>query len=131
MSNYQKIHGTTVDKFDIGTKNQRIVLTGQTVGALTTELVDRDDNPYTATSTVFFSAYIVGQGSNTAAYEIKGCYLNGTTTTTGYVVNTYVDTNNFTEPVVSFSNLGEMTVTCTGLAGENINWTATFDFVLI
>ena len=131
MNNYQKIHGTTVDKFDIGTKNQRIVLTGQTVNALTVDLVDRDGNPYTANSTVFFSAYIVGQGSNTAAYEVKGCYLSGTTTTAGYVVNTYVDTGEFTEPTVSFSNQGVMTVTCTGLFGENINWTATFDFVLI
>jgi hypothetical protein len=131
MNNYQKIHGTTVDKFDIGTKNQRIVLTGQTNSAGTANLVDRDSASYTATSTVFFSAYIVGQGSNTAAYEIKGCYLSGTTTTTGYVVNTYVDTDNFTEPTVSFSSSGEMTVTCTGLADENINWTATFDFVLI
>lgn len=131
MNNYQKIHGTTVDKFDIGTKNQRIVLTGQTVNALTVDLVDRDGNPYTANSTVFFSAYIVGQGSNTAAYEVKGCYLSGTTTTAGYVVNTYVDSGEFTEPTVSFSDQGEMTVTCTGLFGENINWTATFDFVLI
>lgn len=131
MNNYQKIHGTTVDKFDIGTKNQRIVLTGQTSGAEATNLVDRDNISYTATSTVFFSAYIVGQGTNTSAYEIKGCYLSGTTTTTGYVVNTYVDTGNFIEPVVSFSSSGVMTVTCTGLANENINWTATFDFVLI
>ena len=131
MNNYQRLHGTTVDKFDIGTKNQRIVLTGQTTGAATAELRDRDSEPYTAGSTVFFSAYIVGQGTHTAAYESKGCYLTGTTTTAGYVVNTYVDTGNFAEPVVSFSNQGAMTVMCTGLSNENINWTATFDFVSI
>jgi hypothetical protein len=131
MNNYQKLHGTTVDKFEIGTKNQRVVLTGTTSGAATTQLVDREGVSYTANSTVFFSAYIVGQGTHTAAFEVKGCYLNGTTTTAGYVVNTYVDTGNFAEPVVSFSNQGVMTVMCTGLSNENINWTATFDFVSI
>lgn len=131
MGNYQKLHGTTVDRFDIGTKNQRITLAGQTNNGAVVSLSDRDNGSYTAESTVFFTAYIVGQGTNTAAYEIKGCYLHGTGTTTGYVVNTFVDTGSFVEPQVSFSSQGVMTVLCHGLPGENINWSATFDFVSI
>ena len=129
---YTRLHGTTTDSFKIGLKNQRIVLTGATVGATSVELLDRESNKYTAVSTVFFTAYIVGQGStNTAAYQIKGCYVNGTTTVSGYVVDTYVDTASFTEPSLSFSSSGELTLTCVGASGDTINWSASIDFVLV
>lgn len=131
MQTYQRLHGTTVDQFKIGLKNQRIVLTGQTIGNSSTVLKDRDNHDYSVAGTVFFTAYVIGQGTNTAAYEIKGCYLTGTTTVTGYVVNTFVDTNNFDEPAIVFSNQGLLAVTCTGKAAETINWTATIDFVLV
>ena len=131
MDTFYKLHGTTVDKFKIGLKNQRIVLTGQTTTASTTDLLDRDEQSYTAESTVFFTAYIVGQGTNSSAYEIKGCYINGQNGVSGYVVNTFVDTNNFTVPSVTFDNSGNLTVTVTGKAGDTINWTATIDFVTV
>ena len=128
---YTKLHGTTTDRFKIGLKNQRVTLSGTTTNIATTELLDRDGLKYTAESTVFFTAYIVGQGVNTAAYEIKGCYLQGTTTVSGYVTNTFVDTNNFSEPTITFDSDGEMTLTCTGTGTDNINWTAVIDVVSI
>ena len=128
---YTKLHGTTTDRFKIGLKNQRVTLSGVTSNTATAELLDRDSLKYTVESTVFFTAYIIGQGVNVAAYEIKGCYLQGTTTISGYVTNTYVDTADFNEPTINFSSSGEMTVTCTGAATDTIDWTAVIDFVSI
>ena len=128
---YTKLHGTTSDKFKIGLKNQKITLSGVTSSASSTTLADRDSMNFTVDSTVFFTAYIVGKGINTAAYEIKGCYLQGTTTISGYVVNTFVDTNNFTEPTINFNSNGVMTVTCTGVDADTIAWTAVIDVVSI
>lgn len=128
---FSKLHGTTTDKFSIGQKNQRITLTGLSSGAESVELLDRDSGSYRADSSVFFTAYVIAQGTNTAAFEIKGCYVSGTTGTTGYVVNTYVDTGSFTDPEVTFSSSGQMSVTCTGLAADDIRWTAVVDLVLV
>lgn len=128
---YTKLHGTTTDRFKIGLKNQRVTLSGITNNTDSVELLDRDESNYTANSTIFFTAYIVGKGVNTAAYEIKGCYLQGTTTISGYVTNTFVDTNNFTEPTIEFNSEGEMTVTCTGVGTDTIAWTAVIDVVSI
>jgi hypothetical protein len=128
---YTKLHGTTTDRFKIGLKNQRVTLSGVTSNTATAELLDRDSLKYTVESTVFFTAYVIGQGVNVAAYEIKGCYLQGTTTISGYVTNTYVDTADFTEPTINFNSSGEMTVTCTGADTDTINWTAVIDFVSI
>jgi hypothetical protein len=131
MDTFYKLHGTTVDKFKIGLKNQRIVLTGQTTTGSTATLLDRDSQNYTAESSVFFTAYIIGQGTDSAAYEIKGCYISGVGGVSGYVVNTFVDTNSFTPPVITFSSSGNLTVTVIGLASDTINWTATIDFVTV
>jgi hypothetical protein len=128
---YTKLHGTTTDRFKIGLKNQRVTLSGRTFNTASSELFDRDGLKYTAESTVFFTAYIIGQGTNVAAYEIKGCYLQGTTTISGYVTNTYVDTNNFIEPTINFNSDGEMTLSCTGVGTDTIDWTAVIDFVSI
>lgn len=128
---YTKLHGTTADKFKIGLKNQRVTLSGNTTNTDSVELLDRDGLKYTAESTVFFTAYVIGKGSNVATYEIKGCYLQGTTTISGYVINTYVDTNNFVEPTISFNNDGDITVTVTGVGTDVIDWTAVIDFVSI
>lgn len=128
---YTKLHGTTADSFKIGLKNQRVTLSGTTTNTSSAELLDRDGLKYTVGSTVFFTAYVIGKGSNIAAYEIKGCYLQGTTTVTGYVTNTYVDTSNFTEPTITFNSSGEMTLTCTGADTDTINWTAVIDVVSI
>jgi hypothetical protein len=128
---FTKLHGTTTDRFKIGIKNQRATLSGITINTASVGLLDRDGLKYTTDSTIFFTAYIVGKGTNTAAYEIKGCYLQGTTTVSGYVVNTFVDTNNFTEPTISFDANGEMTVTCTGVGTDTIAWTAVVDVVSI
>ncbi len=128
---YTKVHGTTADRFKIGLKNQRITMSGSTSTTSSTELLDRDGLKHTVDSTVFFTAYIVGKGVNTAAYEIKGCYLQGTTTISGYVTNTFVDTGNFTEPTIDFNSNGEMTVTCTGVDTDTIAWTAVIDVVSI
>jgi hypothetical protein len=131
MDTFYKLHGTTVDKFKIGLKNQRIVLTGQTTTGSTATLLDRDSQNYTAESSVFFTAYIIGQGTDSAAYEIKGCYISGVSGVSGYVVNTFVDTNSFTPPAITFSSSGNLTVSVTGLASDTINWTATIDFVTV
>lgn len=131
MDTFYKLHGTTVDKFKIGLKNQRIVLTGQTTTGSTATLLDRDSQNYTAESSVFFTAYIIGQGTDSAAYEIKGCYIGGVGGVSGYVVNTFVDTNSFTPPIITFSSSGNLTVSVTGLASDTINWTATIDFVTV
>jgi hypothetical protein len=132
MSVYTKLHGTTTDAFKIGLKNEKITLTGITVSNNTTILLNRDNQKHTIDSTVFFTAYIIGRSlTNTAAYEIKGCYLSGTTTVTGYVVNTYVDSASFTDPTMSFDNSGELTVQCTGITGDTVNWTASIDFVMV
>jgi hypothetical protein len=128
---YTKLHGTTTDRFKIGLKNQRVTLSGTTINTASTELLDRDGLKYTAESTVFFTAYIIGKGNNTAAYEIKGCYLEDTTTISGYVINTYVDSNNFTEPTISFNSDGDITLTCTGVDTDIIAWTAVIDVVSI
>ena len=128
---YTKLHGTTTDRFKIGFKNQRVTLSGTTTNTANTELLDRDGLKYTVESTVFFTAYIIGKGNNTAAYEIKGCYLQGTTTISGYVTTTFVDTNNFTEPTINFNEDGEMTVSCTGVGTDTIAWTAVIDVASI
>ena len=128
---YTKLHGTTTDKFKIGLKNQRVTLSGTTANTASVELLDRDGLKYTDDSTIFFTAYIVGKGVNIAAYEIKGCYLQGTTTISGYVTNTFVDTNNFQEPTINFDADGEMTVTCIGVGTDTIAWTAVVDIVSI
>ena len=60
---YTKLHGTTTDRFKIGLKNQRVTLSGRTVNTASTELLDRDGLKYTAESTVFFTAYIIGKGN--------------------------------------------------------------------
>jgi len=128
---FTKLHGTTVDRFKIGHKAERITLTGSTAGSTSTDLLDRDGNPYSVTSTVFFTAYIVGKGTHTAAYEVQGCYVLGTSTVSGYVVNTYVDTGNFNEPSLSFDSNGILTVSCTGVNADTIDWTAVIDIVSI
>ena len=128
---FSKLHGTTTDKFKVGLKNQRIVLTGKSIGAAAAQLTDRDNTVYAADSSVFFTAYIIAQGTNTAAFEIKGCYVYGVTGTTGYVVNTYVDTGGFTDPVITFSAQGQMSISCTGLDADDINWTAVVDLVSV
>ena len=128
---YTKLHGTTTDRFKIGLKNQRATLSGTTTNTATVELLDRDEAKYKADSTVFFTVYVVGRGANTAAYEIKGCYLQSTNTISGYVTTTFVDTDNFSEPTVSFNSDGEMTLTVTGVGTDTINWTAVIDVVSI
>ena len=128
---YTKLHGTTTDRFKIGLKNQRAALSGTTTNTASVELLDRDGLKYSAESTIFFTAYIVGKGTNTAAYEIKGCYLQGTTTISGYVTNTFVDTDNFTEPSISFNSDGDMTLMVTGVGTDTIHWTAVIDVVSI
>lgn len=129
---YSKLHGTTTDRFKIGLKTERINLTGTTSGESTVIVRNRDGESHVVNSTVFFTAYIVGKGdTNLAAFEIKGCYLQGTTTVTGYVINTYVDQTGFREPTVSFDSDGEMTVECKGVSGDNIEWTASIDVVSI
>lgn len=129
---YAKLHGTTVDKFKIGINNQRISLTGVSSGLDESQLVDRDGNNFTVSSTVFFTAYIVGRGTeNTAAYEIKGCYLQGTTIVNGYVVDTFVDTADLPEPEINFGSDGTMTLTCFGVVDDTINWSAVVDVVSI
>jgi len=132
MNIYQKIHGTTADRFRIGSKNQSITLVGETIGAVTLALNNRDDVALVSSSTLFFTVYVVGQGTtNTAAYEIKGCYISGTNTLSGYVVNTFVDTGSFIEPVVNFAANNEMTVNVNGLVDETINWTAVVEFIIV
>lgn len=129
MDLYQKLHGTTVDSFKIGTKSQRITLTGQTTTGATAVLLDRDGASYTADSTVFFTAYVVGTGTNSAAYTIKGCYIPGSGVN-GYVVDTFVDTNNFTRPTITFPS-DILTLTVIGQAGDTINWSATVDLIVV
>jgi hypothetical protein len=129
---YTKLHGTTADRFKIGLKNQRVTLSGVTdEGSASIVLLDRDGLKCSVDSTVFFTAYIIGKGVNTAAYEIKGCYLQGTTIVSGYVVDTFVDTAGFVEPSINFNTAGEFTITCTGVIGDAITWTAVIDVVSI
>lgn len=128
---YTRLHGTTTDSFKVGSKNQRITLTGQTVGATTAELLDRHAVKFQTNTTVFFTAYVVGKGTNTAAFEIKGCYLEGTTTVSGYVVDTYVNSADFPEPSLQFTSSGEMTLECTGVPADTTAWTAVIDFVSV
>lgn len=129
---FSKLHGTTVDKFSVGTKNDRVTLTGSTVDAASASLVDRDGNQHTLTSTSFFTANIIGRSaSETAAFEIRGCYVAGTNTVTGTVNTTYVNSLNFPLPTIAISTLGVMTLTCTGISGHTTNWTATVDFTKI
>jgi hypothetical protein len=131
MDTFSKLHGTTVDRFQIGTKSQRITLTGTNSGADTISLLDRDGNAYTADATVFFTAYIIGTDAANAAYLIKGCYINGTSGVSGYVTDTFVNSNGNPNPTVSFNSSGVMTIACTGLVGQNMSWTATVDIVKI
>lgn len=131
MDLYQKLHGTTVDSFKIGTKSQRITLTGTNTGADTVDLVDRDGNKFTADSTVFFTVYIVGQDSDTAAFEIKGCYISGVSGVSGSVTNTFVNSNAIAMPTINFTTNGLMTISCQGVSGQNLAWTAAIDIVKI
>jgi len=131
MDTFARIHGTTVDKFQIGTKSQRITLSGTTTGSNNVDLLDREGEKYTADSTVFFTAYILGQGSDVFAAEIKGCYINGVPGVSGTVVNVYIDSFGFVNPTIFFTNSGTMTVNCTGILGQNINWSATIDLLKI
>lgn len=127
---YSKLHGTTVDRFQIGTKSQQITLTGVNLGSNTIDLLDRDSTKHTENSTVFFTANIVGTDSSSAAFEIRGCYINGSGVS-GTVINTYLNTSSIPTPTVTFDNNGLLTISCTGISGENIRWTAIIDFVKI
>lgn len=127
---FQKLHGTTVDRFSIGSTNQTITLTGQTTGTSTIQLLDRDSQSFTVDSAVFFSAYIVGIGTNVAAYEIKGCYILSDESIRGYAVTTYEDTASINEPSVTFNN-GEINVSVTGASGDTIDWSATVNLILV
>lgn len=127
---FQKIHGTTVDRFSIGNNNQTISLTGQTMSTAYTQLLDRNAQSFTVDSAVFFSAFIAGTGTNTAAYEIKGCYTLADDSIKGYAVTTYADTANIAEPVVSFSD-GEINVSVAGAAGDTMTWSAIVNLVLV
>ena len=131
MDTFSKLHGTTVDRFQIGTKSQRFTLTGTNSGADTVSLLDRDGNTYTADATVFFTAYIVGTDTANAAFLIKGCYINGSSGVSGYVTDTFVNTNGVSIPSVSFNSSGVMTIACTGLVGQNLTWSAAIDIVKI
>lgn len=132
MNIYSKLHGTTADRFRIGSNSQTIILTGETTSASSSLLLDRDGTLFVVSSTVFFTMYIVGQGENqTAAYEIKGCYVNSTKTVTGYVVNTFVDSANFIEPSIQFNSNDELEVSCTGVNDDTMLWTANINFVII
>jgi hypothetical protein len=132
MNIYSKIHGTTADRFRMGLKNQRITFTGETETNEAVVLTNSENVLFVANSTVFFTVYIVGQGdSAAAAYEIKGCYINESSTLTGYVVNTFVDSDNFVEPIVVFNEANEIIVTCNGVEEKTIKWTAIADFVIV
>lgn len=127
---FQKLHGTTVDKFSIGNKNQTVTLTGTTTTTSGVQLLDRDAQSLIVDSAVFFSAYIAGTGSNVAAYEIKGCYVIATNSINGYATTTYVNTANIQDPHITFDN-GELVVTVYGLNGDTINWTSVINLVLV
>ncbi len=129
---FTKLHGTTTDSFKIGLKNVRLALTGTTDGVTSAVLKNRDNENFSVVSTVFFTAYVIGRGTdNSAAYEIKGCYIEGTTTISGYVVNTYVDSVGFTDPSISFNSSGELFVECFGVANDTVSWTAVVDVVAV
>lgn len=131
MDLYQKLHGTTVDSFKVGTKSQRITLTGTNTGADTVDLVDRDANKYTADSTVFFTIYLVAKDTDTAAFEIKGCYIAGVAGVSGSVTNTFVNSNAIATPTVNFTTSGLMSISCLGIIGQNLSWSATIDIIKI
>lgn len=132
MDIYQKSHGTTTDRFKIGSKNQTMTLTGVTEGAELVVLTNKDSVDLVASSTVFFTIYVLGQGTtNTAAYEIKGCYVSGSNTLTGNAVTTFKDTGNFNEPVVDVDGNNTITVSCIGLENEMILWTALINFITV
>lgn len=127
---FQKLHGTTVDRFGIGNNNQTIILTGTTTSVNGVQLLDRDAQSFSVDSAVFFSAHIAGTGTNVAAYEIKGCYLLSNDSMNGYTVTTYTNTADVQDPVITFNN-GEITVTAHGATGDTINWTAVINLVLV
>lgn len=131
QSTYTRLHGTTVDKFKIGDNSQRITLTGTADSAGSFDLADRDNQNFVANTTIFFTAYIVGKGNHFAAFEVKGCYIHGTTTVAGYVVDTYVNSGDLAEPEFTFDALGNMTVSCPGAVNDVISWTAVIDIVSI
>ena len=132
MNIYSKIHGTTADRFRIGTKNQRITLVGETTSESSVQLAGREIATFTASSTLFFTAYIIGQGTTTiAAYEIKGCYTNSSINSPGNVVVTFINTNNLNDPIVSFNENKEFSIVCPGAENETVSWTAIVDFVIV
>jgi hypothetical protein len=130
---YSRLHGTTVDRFKVGQKNQKITQTGTTVGAVTAILLDRDNTRYTANSTTFFTANIIGQGNNIGAFEVKGCYVSGQSGVSGTVINTYIDNSDLgiVQPSVNFDINGAMSITVTGIANDTITWTAIIEFIQI
>jgi hypothetical protein len=127
----QKIHGTTTDRFQVGGKSQQIVLTGKNTDADTVALKNRENTPITTNSTTFFTAYLLGQATDLAAFEIKGCYVKDQAGLTGLVVNTFLNTNEIPVPEITFSSTGTLTINCTGLAGQNIQWSGIVDFIKI
>jgi hypothetical protein len=131
MDTYQRLHGTTVDSFQIGTKSQRITLTGVNSGTDTVDLLDRDSEKYAADSTIFFTVYLIARDTDTAAFEIKGCYISGVSGVSGSVTNTFVNSNSIPTPTVNFNSSGVMTISCTGLTGQNLAWTAVVDLIKI
>jgi hypothetical protein len=130
---FLKLHGTTVDTFSIGSKTESITHSGTTVNTGSTTLVDREGNQYTASGTVFFTAYIVCQasGGQTGAFEIKGCYLSGVSGVSGAVTNTFVNTSTIPAPTISFNTSGLMSIGVSGISSATLNWTARVDFIKI
>lgn len=131
MDIFQRLHGTTTDQFKIGSKSQRIVLTGVNQANDTVALTDRFGNQYTADSTIFFTAYLIGQDTDTVSLELKGSYIQGTTGASGTVVTAFVNTNNIPLPTVNFNSSGTLSIDCTGILGQNLKWTCVVDIVKI
>ena len=132
MNIFSKIHGTTADRFRIGSNIQTITLTGLTTSNETVALTNVENTAFSTSSTLFFTVYIIGKGiSNLAAYEINGCYVNDTNTVTGSVLTTYADTGVTNDPSVSFDINNVLTVNCTGAIDDPMQWTAKIEFIII
>jgi hypothetical protein len=129
---YTRLHGTTTDSFKIGFNNERVIVSGQTVNNLSATLVDRNSQQPALKSTAFFTANVIAKGvTGVASFELKGSYIQGTTVAGGYVVTTFLNNANFSEPIVTFTAQGIMNLICIGKQGDTIAWTALVDIVSI
>ena len=129
MDLFQKLHGTTASRFSVGHNKQLITLTGSTTAEQSTiSLVQKDGSPVVFDKNIFFTVLILGVGPNSLALKFTGSFIAGSSSF-GTIKEVYVQTSDEIAAAISINESNELIISCTGVLGELISWTASIDLI--